>query len=162
MGTFCLDPKAFFKSNIFGKEDLRFYGEIAVLGLKNYPVYYEKLQERMPIMLGFNIPCFNVLDVFAIEAEYYANPWSNSYANQLPNGAMIRPPLPIPSGGDNHSDDFKWAVYLKKTILKNCSFIFQIANDHMRTREASLNYADMDETLHKGDWYYMGKIKFTF
>jgi hypothetical protein len=163
MGRIGFDPKVFLPFDIFGKEDLRMYSEVAVLGLKNYPGYYTNLSQRIPVMMGFNFPCFKMLDVLGIEAEYYSNPYANSYANQFPASAQALLPLPTPSGGPTHNDDnWKWAVYAKKTIIQNCSLIFQAADDHMRTREANPNVADMQEALHHGDWYYMFKVKFTF
>ncbi len=78
MARATVDPKAvlpwqgFGKVDMtgFGKEDFKLYGEMAVLGLQNYPVYvdsahgigtnpittprYDILSERMPFMLGFN------------------------------------------------------------------------------------------------------------
>lgn len=42
--------------DIFGPEDLKFYGEAAFLGVKNYPGWYEEPRERVPAMLGFNWP----------------------------------------------------------------------------------------------------------
>jgi hypothetical protein len=163
MGRLCFDPKAFFPSDFFGKEDLRLYYEVSVLGLKNYPGFYTHRSERMPVMVGFNFPCFRLLDVCAVEVEYYSNPYANSYANQLPSSAQAQLPLPTPSGGATHNDDnWKWAVYAKKTFFRNCILVFQVADDHMRTREANLNVADPAEALHHGDWYYMCKVKFTF
>ena len=163
MGRIGFDPKAFFPSDIFGKEDLRLYSEVAALGLKNYPGYYNDLSQRIPVMVGFNVPFFKVLDVCAVEVEYYSNPYANSYARQLPSNTLAQIPLPIPNGGPTHNDDnLKWAIYAKKTFFRNCSLIFQAADDHMRTREAVLIAADMEEALHRGDWYYMCKVKFTF
>jgi hypothetical protein len=163
MGRIGFDPKVFLPFDIFGKEDLRLYSEVAVLGLKNYPGFYANLSQRIPVMMGFNFPCFRILDVLGIEAEYYSNPYANSYANQFPASAQALQPLPTPSGGPTHNDDnWKWAVYAKKTVIPNCSVVFQAADDHMRTREANPNVADMQEALHHGDWYYMCKVKFTF
>ena len=163
MGRLSFDPKGLFSADFFGKEDLRLYSEIAMLGLKDYPGYYTNLSQRTPIMIGFNFPCFKVLDVLAVEVEYYSNPYENSFANQFPASAQAQLPMPIPTGGPTHNDDnWKWAVYATKTFFQNCSLIFQVADDHMRSREANPNVADMDESLHHGDWYYMGKIKFTF
>jgi hypothetical protein len=161
MGRLCFDPKALFSAGFFGKEDLRLYSEVAMLGLKDYPGYYTNLSQRIPVMVGFNFPCFKVLDVLAVEVEYYSNPYGNSYANQLPPSVQGQANhLPIPYGQNN--DNWKWAVYATKTFFRNCSLIFQVADDHMRSREASLYVTDMTESLHHGDWYYMGKVKFTF
>ncbi|MDZ7262100.1 MAG: hypothetical protein ONB05_08355 [candidate division KSB1 bacterium] len=58
MARIAFDPKPLLPWNFFGRRDVRIYGEMAVLGIKNYPRYYEKITERMPVMLGFNIPAF--------------------------------------------------------------------------------------------------------
>jgi hypothetical protein len=50
------DPKVFFNSTIFGKNDLKIYGEFAILGVKNYPGWYENRKERWPVMAGVNWP----------------------------------------------------------------------------------------------------------
>lgn len=48
--------------DFFGEQDLRFYGEAALLGVKNYPtalnspVWYMSRLERIPVMFGFNWP----------------------------------------------------------------------------------------------------------
>jgi hypothetical protein len=59
------DPAAFFTPSFrsgaklfLGKEDLKLYGEIAVLGWKNYPGWYKNFNERVPAMFGFNCPTF--------------------------------------------------------------------------------------------------------
>jgi hypothetical protein len=47
---------------LFGEQDLKLYGEAALLGMKNYPtalsspVWYMSRLERIPVMLGFNWP----------------------------------------------------------------------------------------------------------
>lgn len=49
---------------LFGKEDLKLYAEVNVLGLKNYPThnpggqweFYNKLSERIPVTFGINAP----------------------------------------------------------------------------------------------------------
>ena len=45
-----------FGSDFFGKEDLKVYGELAILGLKDYPGWYNERKDRIPKMLGFNWP----------------------------------------------------------------------------------------------------------
>jgi hypothetical protein len=63
-----LNPQAYFTSKYLGKEDLKLYGEIALLGLQNYPGWYEKMWERVPIMFGFNFPSYQPLAFTAIPA----------------------------------------------------------------------------------------------
>jgi hypothetical protein len=64
MGRMTLDPKKLVPDlDIFGPEDGKIYGELAVLGVKNYGKkfsdttqnygYYNDIFKRMPIMFGF-------------------------------------------------------------------------------------------------------------
>ncbi|MBW8886593.1 MAG: hypothetical protein JF616_02445 [Fibrobacteres bacterium] len=49
---FSFDPKPLLGSpGIFGAKDLVIYGEAAILGAQNHPVYYEKMSERIPMSL---------------------------------------------------------------------------------------------------------------
>jgi hypothetical protein len=63
-----LNPQAFFSSKFLGKEDLKLYGELAVLGWKNYPGWYQNRTERMPVMFGMNFPTYQPLAYTAIPA----------------------------------------------------------------------------------------------
>ncbi|MBW8886972.1 MAG: hypothetical protein JF616_04355 [Fibrobacteres bacterium] len=141
MGRFSLDPKPLFGAPaLLGSQDMKFYGEAAVLGLKDYPFYYASLKQRIPWMLGFNFPAFNLLDVASIEVEYCGNPFPNDWQTSLREG------LPVP-GGQNfspssyvnpatHSDyvysPWKWSFYLKKTVARGLFISSQIAHDHLR------------------------------
>jgi hypothetical protein len=69
MGRFGFDPLKFIKRKadaraLFWKEDFKLYGETALLGLKDYPenlgknFSYDKKTERMPVMLGINLPTY--------------------------------------------------------------------------------------------------------
>jgi hypothetical protein len=55
-----LNPQALLgiQSKFIGKEDFKLYGELAVLGVKNYTGWYEKMSERAPFMFGFNFPSY--------------------------------------------------------------------------------------------------------
>jgi hypothetical protein len=65
MGRFSFDPKRIFTSEenwwIFGKEDCKLYGEIAVLGWKDYPGYYAERYKRIPRMIGIDWPTHEFL-----------------------------------------------------------------------------------------------------
>jgi hypothetical protein len=63
MGRFNLDFKALLgdMNGFFGAEDLKLYGEVALLGVKNYPGWYNKRGERIPMMAGFNWPTNQLL-----------------------------------------------------------------------------------------------------
>jgi hypothetical protein len=153
------DPKPLMGdiAKVLGPQDLKVYTEAIILGVKNYPASdfiapgatvpinefgYDKLMQKMPIMMGLDFPTFRILDVLSVEAEYYGK----NYANNVPvpaNGLYFnRFPLPydpnVNAGypyGDpsqayasgDYSKEFyysteahwKWDVYAKKTLLGN-------------------------------------------
>jgi hypothetical protein len=53
---FEFNPRTLFETSLLGEHDLKLYGEIAMLGVKKYPVWYTKRFERMPMMVGLNLP----------------------------------------------------------------------------------------------------------
>jgi hypothetical protein len=175
MGRFTFDCKPFFHSSLFGPEDLKIYGEVAVLGLRNYLIYkdssirFDLLSERMPVMVGFNVPrhlfwgvvpglvsyfwpaFHNFLDVispdvFSLEGEYFKNRYFNSYYQEIV-GEGVRLPRPYSqdvgsrSGIDSLSyhHNVKWSVYAKKSIGSHVQIVAQVAKDH---RHAFINLSD--------------------
>ncbi|MBN1760887.1 MAG: hypothetical protein JW863_21350, partial [Chitinispirillaceae bacterium] len=164
------DIKRFFDMPIFGSEDLKLYGELAILGVKNYQLYYDTLAQRIPIMFGFNFPAFKILDVMSWEFEWYGSPYPNSYQNAF----SIQPylPRPIPdlpqkeySDYDYLHDNWKWSVYAKKTFANSFSIIGQVARDHFRSHIKYPYNIDREEGLTKpgpiwynGHWYWMLKV----
>jgi hypothetical protein len=77
-----IDPKSFFRySPFFGDEDLKIYGEAAILGLKDYPASnafdslnnsnpwgYDDLSKRIPAMIGINLPTHQLLSYCILPA----------------------------------------------------------------------------------------------
>ncbi|MBF0431866.1 MAG: hypothetical protein HQK83_11340 [Fibrobacteria bacterium] len=165
MLMFSFDPKSLFSSEVFGPEDLKFYGEAALLGLKKYPVFYEKWQEKIPIMFGFNIPVFNLLDHLALEVEWYGFGYPNDYKNNVvPNRQTAVPSQPQ---GDylnfNYDrDNWKWSIHASKTITPGFSIIAQAARDHLRHNfQFEQTTADRETLLVKpGHWYWMVRFMF--
>ena len=75
MGRFSIDPKRLFPHGmIFSDQDLIFYGEAALLGVKNYdvavnsPIWYNSPLERVPVTLGMNWPTHQLLSYCIIPA----------------------------------------------------------------------------------------------
>lgn len=174
MGRLAFDPKALFDPDgfpgIFGEQDLRFYTEAAVLGVKDYPVSmdstfdYNDITERIPVVVGFNLPGFRIIDVLSIEAERFGSEHPNDmYEVYMPN-------LPIPgitrkdSVRDFSEDDLKWSVYGKKMFGEHVSLTALFANDHIRTVAHSIKtHQDFEETLRrKNHWHYMIKVGIAF
>lgn len=175
MGRFSLDPKPLLPRGVFGKgrfgpQDLKLYGEAALLGLKDYPVFYEDKLQRLPAMLGLNLPAFGLLDLFAVQVERYRSPYLNS-TERVATAGLPQPYMP--RGTDTtlsrdayydagERDDFSWSVLLKKEILPGVTLYSQFARDHLRL--VSLNTwfgpaLETDENLgSEKDWYWMVQV----
>jgi hypothetical protein len=174
MGRLNFDPKLFFRDvNIFGPNDLKLYGEFAILGFENqvnvdtssdrsvHP--YEHVSERIPYMIGFNVPTFKVLDVLSLEIQNWDNPWANEYTTVRRTYLPLR--YKTNGWGNRRNDNFKWSVYLKKTFLDHFSIIAAVAKDNLldidETEYEPL--ADYEETYrYPGDWYWRFKVQGEF
>jgi hypothetical protein len=218
MALFSVDFKRWMPGVGFGANDMRLYGEAAVLGVKNQGSYYDNILERIPVMVGFNIPTFGWLDYFSLEVEWYGSKYRNSLGkignfNSLSQpGLFPRPvepitpvPTPVPfsyedyyrnyaqngtgtpdangdillnSGDTLHvkgnawdvenlmTDNWKWALYLEKTVHRHVIFTAQIANDHFRPRPAATvldEWGGMAEAFTSPkDWYFMFRTSYFF
>ncbi len=79
-GFFSLDLKPFLGLDGASPADWKIYGEAAVIGIKNYGKTYDKLSERIPVMLGVNVPTWGLLDHLSLEVEYFKNRYRNDMA----------------------------------------------------------------------------------
>ncbi|MGA2508354.1 MAG: hypothetical protein ABSF80_12865 [Chitinispirillaceae bacterium] len=164
MARVCFDPKEALKnilpssvSNMFGKEDWKIYGEAAILGIKNiaaskHPLdgagqpiltswivdssknYYSDITQRIPVMFGFNIPAFKLLDFLSVELEWFGWPYPQGCGN-VDNFSIEYPiPPPVQDASDpllyTEHDNWKYSFNFKKTIVKGFSIIGQVARDH--------------------------------
>jgi hypothetical protein len=77
--------------------DFKIYGEWTWLGIQNQPFYYDKPLERMPMMLGVNIPTFGLLDVLNVELDYRKSAFENTLALAWDQ----RMPIPVASQSDD-------------------------------------------------------------
>ncbi len=177
MGRVTLDPKAFFDLPFFGNEDLKIYGEMAILGLKNYAYWYDDIKDRMPMMFGFNFPTFKIMDVLSVEFQYWTYPWWNSAENLWKYGS------PVPYCGDQaddgaipyfeladkmrkHNDDWRWSVYASRKIAERIRISLQFASDNLSKTAWSPpppSYSKYTEVLtSKKEWYWVSRIQFYF
>lgn len=175
MGRASVDLKKLIPSDMFSSQDLRIYAEAAVLGLKNYNIHYEKITDRMPIMAGINIPTFGVLDLFAVQMEYFKSPNLN---NTYPIGNKNWNIPYLPEASDEvHSkeayndltkeDDYAWSILMQKRFWSALTMSAQIARDHHRTFGNEWFFGsrfDPAEITHRGpglfdfeksSWYWM-------
>lgn len=81
MAMFDLDlKKVFGLSAGFGSKDLILYGEGAVIGVKNQGTIYAHIRDRMPVMVGFNLPAMGWLDYLSVEVERYTAKYKADYS----------------------------------------------------------------------------------
>ena len=180
-----------FLGDFLGSYGGKIYGELAMIGIKNYPnsiinndtansynpYGYDKLNEKMPMMFGFTFPCWKILDVLAFEFEYFNCPYQNDYVKVQQFGYPI--PASKPDTSDLYNpdtyknDNWKWAIFMKKDISKHFGMILQLCRDHQRWEWSgfqSLSY-DYEEALVKprdwdkkkmGEWAWHFKTEFKF
>ena len=173
---FSFDPKRIWTGSsddfgILGKEDLKLYGEIAILGTESYPASqnnpygYDTLLHKMPIMLGFTVPCFKMLDVFSVEAEWYGCTYPNNfeYKNQTQIFPIPCPSLSLGEHNYNSLDNWKWAVYAKKNFKSGLYMVGEIACDHVRNQTPIASSIDYEEALRTNrSWMWTIKAGYRF
>lgn len=218
MGMFNIDFRRLLGFSSMGPNDLKLYGEAAILGVQDYGSVYRKMSERIPWMLGFNIPTFGILDYMSLEVEHYGAKYSNDLSklgnfNTLGGGIFISGaknapvlPSPIPTSYQNYddvdangiftrdganqdlkgtgmdvqnltTDDWKWSLYLERSVASHIRFIGQLASDHYRPRPTAGLIQELggmseafSDTFRDGwlgpltpkDWYWMFRVGFYF
>jgi hypothetical protein len=184
MGRFSFDPKRLIFGDtddfgIFGSQDLKLYGEGAVLGVANYQasagtsvnVYgYDTLKHKMPLMFGFNIPAFKVLDVLSAEFEWYGCTYPNNY-EYIHESPIVPVPVTPQNEGCNSldarnyavADNWKWAVYTKKNFKSGLYLVGQVARDHIRNETPIASNIDREEALRTNQaWFWEIKAGYRF
>jgi len=167
-----IDLKKIIPSSIFGPNDLKLYFEVALLGVKNYPVFYEKAAERMPIMFGINLPGFRFLDLISVQGEYFNSPHVNSFYESInTNNAtpeVVKGSDYLLSGREYKDglskDNLSWSVLIKKELVKGLSMTVQAARDHVRMVSYATfagPFLDPNDVFYsKRDWYWMVQFGF--
>ncbi|MBN2188441.1 MAG: hypothetical protein JW699_03225 [Chitinispirillaceae bacterium] len=189
MARCSFDPKGLFKFfdaedmvSLFGDEDLKVYSEAAVLGLESYPANdtigsaatgnnniwgYDTLAHKIPVLIGFNIPGFRVLDLMSLELEWYGCTYPMNLANAVRLGNQYAYPIPAEYNKPLSwytSDNWKWSLYLKKTLANgHCSIIMQFARDHLRFQHILDEPKVYEEALVRpNNWWWTTKISWIF
>ncbi|MDQ3002398.1 MAG: hypothetical protein M3Y08_14200 [Fibrobacterota bacterium] len=173
MGKASFDPKPLIGNPaILGSEDLRLFAEVAILGVQNhgspfdttnpYNNLYSKMRQRIPIMAGFNLPAFRLLDLVSVQVEYYPFPYREHEFD------LVRNTLPIPTltpgvtlGTEKQPytrDDWKWSVFLHKQVFNALSISGQVARDHYRTLSFENRIEYFSALTEPKHWYYMVRI----
>jgi hypothetical protein len=145
------------------------FGEVALLGVENQPHFFEKRSERMPVMLGVDIPTFGILDLLTFQVEYLKNPYPDNNYQQF-NNNLPQPTLPSDdpqnyearrASGQYDDDDLKWSAQLKKTVVTGLDIYLQVANDHFRVQDVTAQPSFMPLTQDPTDWYYMLRFQWS-
>jgi hypothetical protein len=159
MGRITFDPKPLLPfADIMGPDDGKLYGEMAILGTKNYGALYSDVAKRMPMMFGFNIPCFKMIDVVSFEFEYYGCDTTELLNIQTsPNKAT---PDVYPAGQKRSLT--KWSFYAQKTIAKGWAVKGLIGRDHYRGLDQVGNYDAIERMNGPEDWHYNLRIMYSF
>jgi hypothetical protein len=147
--------------------DWKVYAEAAVLGVKNYPYYYDQITQRIPVMFGANFPTFRLLDLLAFQFEYYRNPWSDNSYNFYSTSTVL--PVPYIPPGDYAKgmpatvqvsrDNWKWSLNLVRTLTKGLKIQAQCANDHMRLIDVRISPTALPMTQYGKHWYYIVRLQ---
>lgn len=142
--------------------ELKVYGEAILLGIKDYPTYYENIEDRMVYMGGVNLPAFGLLNMLSVEVEYAPNPFENS--TEGPLGQKTAIPLVGESNWSSYhtfnKDDVKWTVVARKDLYKGVSLYAQAANDHIRMLDQFSTPDFREFMVKKQDWYWAFKLAF--
>jgi hypothetical protein len=162
MARAALNLGSLLPDEIRGPEDMRLFAEVALLGVENQPLYYEKKSERIPVMFGITLPTAKMLDILTVQGEYYRSPYSD--ANKLIQASQAIPQTGLTPSGQivsAHDDDFKWTVYGKKSVNSLVNVYFQAASDHFRLTDGKYNTSNIPLTSSwKHDWYYVLRLEF--
>ncbi|HKP95649.1 MAG TPA: hypothetical protein VJ385_07820 [Fibrobacteria bacterium] len=169
------DPKLLFGGpGILGAEDLKIYGEIALLGLDNGPAYkklYGDYLHRMPMMIGLNLPMFGFLDRLAFETEWYGSPVKDDLAGFNHTASSHQNALPLKDANGKYinykRDNWKWSLYGSRIVQGHVRISFQVANDHFRpgiyTGDGDNNAPGSQALMTTPkDWYTMFKVAYFF
>jgi len=179
MGRLTIDFRPLVGADLLGEEEFKLYTEACVLGVKDYPSNtaisefdttnefgYDKLLEKLPVMVGFSFPTFKALDVLAVEAQWLGTKYPNS------NQSMIEETGPLPykpnsqadyTKEDYTKDDWKWTAYARKSIGKHFSLTGLAARDHIRVNTIYNQELDFEEALTRDShWYWALKCAFQF
>jgi hypothetical protein len=172
MANASFDPKALFSgSGLFGPEDLKLYGEVALIGTHNSKAYrdiYGDMLHRMPMMIGFNLPAFKLLDRLGLEVEWYGAPFKDDLQNYNHIAGKKESPYPFITGIPNETrDNWKWSLYGSRVFESHIKLSVQVASDHFRPGLFN-GYGDNapagSEVVLTGpkDWYWMTKLAYFF
>lgn len=152
--------------------DFKLYAEMAILGIKNQPYYYDKIMDRMPMMVGINLPTFGLLTRLSVEGEYHKSRFPNTVG--MPFYAALPLPLNLNTNPYDYTDsaatankksltndDFHWSIYATRKITTGIALSAQAASDHQRQPTGpEVKPTSQPVTLKVKDWYFVVRLDF--
>jgi hypothetical protein len=161
-------PFVLLKSSIPTVNNLRFFSESAILGLRNQGDFYNKIEERIPVLAGISFPIGKILDVLCFEVEWYGSRWRNvypdssslpipyySYNYRIDGGAIsIKDPVNENAGSESESDNLKWALRFNRLFYKSFLIDIKFGSDHF-TYTYPRNETGKEDLFHSIDEWYM-------
>jgi hypothetical protein len=153
-----LDFGNLLKVDWLAEKDFRVYFETIIMGVKNYPGYYEKRSSRTAYLYGINLPTFKVLDMLSFELEYCSNPYADN------SGAATLALIPVPyssTGNEFNGDNVKWTAYAKKSVNEHMAITAQVADDHLRLVDYYGHTNDQGVLQKKKNWYWALQLSFS-
>ena len=152
MANAVFDPKPLFGNpGILGSEDLKIYGEVALLGLDNSKAYtdiYGDYKHRMPVMLGINIPAFRLLDQLSLEVEWYGAKYRDDLQRFQTGRDFYPSPLPV-----DNSDAFRSKIKIR-IDNPNTPLVGDSIDIDVWDRNRSVPFSDVDvlKNLKADNW----------
>ncbi len=132
------------------------YGEVAQLGLKNYPIFYTDAAQRRPIMLGVSIPT-HFLQHLSLEVEYLKNPTVESIKSTYDKLELI--PDQDFRYRTMDRDDWKWSLHGALGLAHRLTLFVQVANDHLRLQDKYARPEFIPATSTPSDWYWLTRLQ---
>lgn len=132
------------------------YGEVAQLGLKNYPIFYTSSAQRRPIMLGVSIPT-HFLQHLSFEVEYLKNPTVESLRSTYDKLELLPDQDFRYMAMDR--DDWKWSLHAALALPYKLSLFLQVANDHLRLQDKYARPEFIPATSTPSDWYWLTRLQ---
>src|SRR3989338_3078985 len=139
--------------------DFSLYSEAVLLGLKDYPTYYEKPGDRAAYMAGVNLPTFGILDRLSAEIEFSPSPIPNT--TDGPQIRRIAVPIMSFPAKPVRRDDWKWTVYAHKQLHRTVSLSAQVASDHIRVPNEFGTQNDLTFLPQGNHWYWVLKLGYS-
>ena len=134
------------------------YYEGVLMGVEDRPIFYENRKDRIAHMFGVNLPTFGLLDMLSGELEYCSNP----YAPDMSNATLYLSPTPKDNQGTKFkSDDLKWTVYARRTVLPGFTVTGQVARDHTRLVDYFGHTTDMELLPKRENWYWAMQLGYS-